>query len=145
MNAVVDLTEVYKGSAAGIQRGIAIADQQYVVVRDEIKAVDTITTIRWTLLTPATVIITGMNTAELTKNGKKMLLRVDEPHNIVMKTWPTDPPPHEFDAPNPGTTLVGFEIVLPAKSSASFTVMLIPEKAVHNATKKIPALREWNH
>ncbi|MEO5593892.1 MAG: heparinase II/III family protein [Chitinophagaceae bacterium] len=145
MNAVTDMSEVYKGAVATAKRGIAIVDQQYVVVRDEIEALDTVTTIRWTLLTPANVVITGKNTAELTKNGKKLLLRVDAPGTVVMKTWPTDPPPNSYDAPNPGTIRTGFELTIPAKSKIAFTVSLIPEKAAAAANKKIESLQSWKH
>ncbi len=102
MDAITDLTAVYKGAVAKANRGIAIVDQQWVVVRDEIQALDTPTTIRWTLLTPASVKITGENTAALTKDGKKLFLRVQSPAKITMKTWSTDPP-NSYDAPNPGT------------------------------------------
>ncbi|MEO5684646.1 MAG: heparinase II/III family protein [Chitinophagaceae bacterium] len=145
MSATTDMSEVYKGAAAKVKRGIAIVDQQYVVVRDEVEASDTATTIRWTLLTPASVVITGKNTATLTKNGKKMLLRVDAPGNIVMKTWPTDPPPNSYDAPNPGTIRAGFELTIPAKTSTAITVSLIPEKAAAAANKKIASLQSWQH
>jgi heparinase II/III-like protein len=136
MNATTDLSEVYKGSLAAARRSIAIVDRQWVVVRDEIQALDTTTTIRWTLLTPAKVTITGKNTAELTSEGKKLLLRVDAPGDITMKTWPTDPPPNNYDAANPGTTRTGFELTIPARSSVAFTVSLIPEKAAAVASKQ---------
>ena len=113
------------------------------IVRDEITAVDTVTTIRWTLLTPAQVTITGKNTAELSQQGKKMYLAVDANADVTMKTWPTDPPPHDYDAPNPGTIRTGFEITIPANSSISFTVSLSPSAAV--TTKKTGALQSWPH
>ena len=40
MNAITDMTEVYKGLLAEANRGVAIADQKYVVVRDEIETLD---------------------------------------------------------------------------------------------------------
>jgi hypothetical protein len=60
-----------------------------------------------------------------------------------MKTWPTDPPPNSYDAPNPGTIRTGFEFTLPAGSSTAVTVSLIPEKAAATATKKITPLATW--
>jgi hypothetical protein len=143
MYAITDLTAVYKGAVAIANRGIAIVDQQYVVVRDEIRALDTPTTIRWTLLTRASVKITGENTAELTKDGKKLFLRVHSPDKVSMKTWSTDPP-NSYDAPNPGTILVGFELQIPANASTESTVELIPEKAINKANKKIAPLQDWN-
>jgi hypothetical protein len=87
MNAVTDLSEIYKGSVSKAVRGIGLVDQQYVVVRDEIETLPDETTVRWTMLTPANVKITGSNTAELTKNGKKLTLQVQEPATVTMKTW----------------------------------------------------------
>ncbi|MEP6750411.1 MAG: heparinase II/III family protein [Bacteroidota bacterium] len=132
-NAVIDMTEAYKNSLAKAERGISIIEDTYVAVLDKVEALDTVTTIRWTLLTPATVTITGKNTAELTQHGKKLILKVEKPGNIVMKTWPTDPPPHDYDAPNPGTTLTGFEVTIPAKSKVTIAVSLTP---VTNKKKK---------
>ncbi|HEY4207607.1 MAG TPA: heparinase II/III family protein, partial [Puia sp.] len=143
MNAVTDLSEVYKGTVKKAQRGIAIVDRQWVVVRDEIESADTATVIRWTLVTPASVRITGKKEAELTKDGKKLLLRVDVAGDILLKTWPTDPPPNSYDAPNPGTIRTGFEISIPARSQIGITVSLIPEKADKVTRRKIGPLSTW--
>lgn len=142
MNAVTDMTEVYKGFLSKVSRGVAIADQKYVVVRDEIETLPNETTIRWTLLTPADVKITGKNEAELTKNGKKLLLRVQEPANITMKTWSTVPP-NSYDAANPGTALIGFEVSIPANAKTNLVVLLIPQGADKIAGRKIQPLQKW--
>jgi len=68
---------------------------------------------------------------------------VDGPPDITMKTWPTDPPPNSYDAPNPGTIRTGFEFTLPAGSGAAVTVSLIPEEAAATATKNIGPLATW--
>ncbi|QMW02098.1 heparinase II/III domain-containing protein [Spirosoma foliorum] len=141
MNATTDLTDVYKESLANVNRGVAILDKSYVIIRDELETPSTETTVRWTMLTPATVTLTG-NKAELTKDGKKLILQVDEPARVELKTWTTNPP-HEYDAPNPGTTLVGFEITLPANTKTALTVRLVPEKSVNQAAKKVPPLAQW--
>jgi hypothetical protein len=96
------------------------------------------------MLTPANVKIIVANKAELTQDGKKLILQVDAPLPFTMKTWSTDPP-NSYDAPNPGTTLIGFEIVLPANSKTAFNVSLVPEKALKKANKKIQPLINWNN
>jgi hypothetical protein len=141
MNAVTDMSEVYKGAVAKAVRGVGIVEQKYVVVRDEIETLPEETTLRWTMLTPADIKITGPNTAELTKDGKKLTLQVQEPATVTMKTWSTDPP-HDYDAPNPGTTLVGFEVKLPSNAKSGISVALIPEGAEKNAAKTQP-LQKW--
>jgi hypothetical protein len=143
MHAVTDISEVYKGSIAKAVRGIAIVNKQYVVVRDEVETLNEPTKIRWTLLTPAEVKISGNNTIELTKNGKKLLLQVNAPVQVTLKTWPTDPPPNSYDAPNPGTILTGFEVMLPANTKTAITVSLVPEKAIGKTKKDVPPLEKW--
>lgn len=142
MQATTDLSAVFKGSLAKATRGVAIVDQQYVVVRDELETLPDQATVRWTMLTPATVKITGKNRAELTKDGQKLILQVSEPAQVSLKTWSTDPP-RDYDAPNPGTTLVGFEMQLPASGKSALTVLLLPEKAQKKAAKKVPPLARW--
>ncbi len=143
MNAVEDLSAVYKDQIKSSIRGIAVVDKSHVLVRDEIETLEKETTIRWTMLTPASVKIVGNNKAELTKDGKTLMLEVDGPQNLVMKTWSTDPP-NSYDAPNPGTTLVGFEVSLPASTKTAFNVKLIPTSAKKVGNKKIKTLDEWN-
>lgn len=142
MNAVTDLTEIYKGSVAKVSRGIAIVNKTYVVVRDEIETLDSSTTIRWTMLTAATVKITGANKAELKQKDKTLELEVEAPSTIVMKTWSTDPP-NSYDAPNPGTTLVGFEMTVPAHTKIEWNVKLIPKNSLSYVAKKIQPLKNW--
>ena len=142
MYGITDLTEVYNDQVARLNRGIAIADQKYVVIRDEIETLPAETVIRWTLLTPAEVKITGVNTAELTKDGKQLLLHVEEPVNVTMRTWSTDPP-NSYDAANPGTTLIGFVFTIPANSKTAITVNLIPGGDVKKVKKKIQPLDKW--
>ena len=143
MNVVTDLSAVYKDELAKANRGIAIVDKRYVLVRDEIETAGKERTIRWTMLTPATVKIIGTDKAELTKDGKKLVLQVKGPANLAMKTWSTAPP-NDYDAPNPGTTLVGFEVTLPANTKTALNVTLVPESAGIKTTKKIAALQNWN-
>lgn len=140
--ALSDLSSVYENQLASIRRGVGIVKGNYVVVRDELTASDKPATVRWTMLTPADVKITGKNTATLTRNGKKLFLRVDSPSGITLKTWSTQPTT-TYDAPNPGTILVGFEVSLKAKEENQFTVLLIPEKSKNKAKDKVKPLKDW--
>jgi hypothetical protein len=109
------------------------------VVRDEWMARDKETRVRWTLLTPANVQITGPNEALLSKDGKTLRLRIETDAKIEMRTWSTDPPQY-YDAPNPGTIMVGFEAVIPAGSKVSVNSYLLPGKS---QPVKTPALSKW--
>jgi hypothetical protein len=142
MNAVTDMIQVYEGQLKSISRGIAIVDKQYVTVRDEIETLANETTVRWTMLTSADVKITGGNTAELTKNGKKLILKVGEPAKITMKTW-TTVPPHDYDARNPGTSLIGFEAIVPSDTKISLQVFLLPGGVSPNPATIPVTLSKW--
>jgi hypothetical protein len=142
MNAITDITSVYKGYLEKASRGIAIINNQYVTIRDEIETPGTETVIRWNLLTSAEVKITSNNTAVLMKNGKKLTIKVMEPAVITMKTWSTAPT-HSYDAPNPGTIMVGFEATIPANTKAAFTVLLLPEGAIENGSITSKNLDNW--
>ncbi|GAA4470586.1 hypothetical protein GCM10023189_59450 [Nibrella saemangeumensis] len=141
-SATTDITQAYKNSLAKANRGIAIVDKAYVVVRDEVETLPKETLVRWTMLTPADVKITAPNRAELTKDGKKLILQVQEPAGITLKTSPTNPS-HDYDAPNPGTTLLTFDAPMPASSKGAITVLLLPEKTAGNATKPVQPLAQW--
>ncbi|MDR1860060.1 MAG: heparinase II/III family protein [Bacteroidales bacterium] len=141
INAKIDLSAIYKGQLAGAMRGIAIINGQYVTVRDEFRTLDRQTVIRWTMLTTATAKLKGKNTIELTKGGKKLRIEITAPVKIAMKTWDTTPL-HDYDAPNPGTCLTGFEAVVPANTDVAWTVNLIPS-GVKKPVPVTPKLSEW--
>ena len=144
MNATCNLSSLYNTTLSKALRGVAIVDKKYVMVRDEVETSSNETTIRWTMVTPANVSITGSNKAELTKNGKKLTLRVQEPATVTMKTWSTDPE-HDYDATNPGTTRVGFEVKIPANTKLALTVLLIPGSAGDVPAPKVQSLQQWAH
>jgi hypothetical protein len=142
MNAVSDISAVYNGQLKKAVRGIAIVDNQYVTIRDEVETLGSETIIRWNLVTSASVTITGANTAELVKNGKKLVLKVLEPVNVTMKTWSTVSP-NSYDAANTGTIMTGFEATIPANSRVPLTVLLLPDGAVENNSVSAKKISEW--
>lgn len=142
MNAVTDMTEVYKGNLKKAVRGIAIVDKKFVTVRDEIETADSVTVVRWTMATSATVTLTDPLNALLTKNGKTLNLKVTAPQGVTVKTWSTVPT-HTYDAANPGTTLVGFEATIPPNSKIAIMVLLLPEGVSENTSIYRKNLSSW--
>lgn len=127
MFATYDLTTVYDQQLAAAKRTISIVQQHKVVIKDELATLNKSTKIRWTMLTPADVSIVNNKEIQLTKDGKTLRLRVDAPNgSLQLKTWSTVPP-RDYDAPNPGTILVGYELTLPANTKTTTTVTLLPE------------------
>lgn len=139
LNVISDLSSIYNGQAAGVKRGIAIREKKYVVVRDEIKAPERDIRVRWTLLTPAAVRIADKKTVELSQNGKKLYLIFNTDADFSLKTWSTDPP-NDYDAPNPGTTLVGLETTIPSGRNQAINVIF---SASPETLPAIDPLAKW--
>ena len=141
MHAVSDISSMYEGQVTVAKRGVAIKNNSYVVVRDEIETLDKPTVMRWNMPTPANVELTDTG-AIFTKDGKTLYLKVQGAKNLKMKTWSTQPTT-DYDAENPGTIMVGFECKLPANSKQNFEVLLIPESAKQSADFLNKELSEW--
>jgi hypothetical protein len=142
MFAVSDLSEVYEGQLKSIKRGVAIVAEKFVVVQDELESKATRDTLRWTALTEATVKIRNKSTVELTLHGKKILVNFDTSSPITIKTWSTKSP-NEYDAPNDGKTLFGFEMVLKPNSKQTVCAKFIPSSEELKSTKFKRTLLEW--
>ncbi len=142
MYAVSDISQVYENQLTSAKRGVAIVDQKFVVVSDELVASNKPATLRWTMLTSATPKL-GKNGIVLTKDGKTMNLKVNTSAKVTMKTWSTTPTT-TYDAPNPGTTLVGFEIQLKPLEKQAIQVLLIPGSVDVKSAKFEKALDTWS-
>jgi hypothetical protein len=137
--SVVDLGSVYQGQLAQAQRGAALLADRSVLIQDEIVA-DKAVTLRWAMLTSAEVQVTGPGRARLTQRGKAMRFHVIEPADAQVQVWSTDPP-KDYDAPNPGTRLIGFHVVVPAGATRRLAVQLVP--GAGEAAAEIRPLAEW--
>ena len=142
LSAIVELSPAYASSLAQATRGVAIVDGDHVVVRDELRTLARPTTVRWTMVTPGEVRITGPRTAELTKAGRALRLTVVEPATVRMATWPTTSP-HAYESSNAGTVMVGFETAAPASSVTAITVLLEPVRERRSAASPVPPLSRW--
>jgi hypothetical protein len=141
--AVMDLTAIYQEDLSKAQRGIAIVNGQYVNIRDEIETGDKECTVRWAMLTPATIAGINGNQAQLSSKGKKLTFYVDGVPGATIRTWSTDPQ-HSYDALNIGTTLVGFEFTVPPHTKKTINVFLLPgEKSIAVQKTTLKPLPEW--
>jgi len=128
--ATIDMSSLYSGELFSAKRGAGIVDQEYVVVRDELRTGDEPATVRWQMLTEADVELRDESSAILRRDGQELTLQVVEPEQMNgripgVQTWSTQPET-DFDAENPGTILVGFEFEVPANTRENVQVALIP-------------------
>ena len=139
--AATDLTEVQGGLVESYRRGVAIVDDCYATVRDEIRTQDKDVRIRWAALTPASVEILDDMTALLTIRGDSLYVKV-EGKGVKLETYSTDPP-HYYDMPNPGTVMLGFSMTLERNTSHDFNVYMIPAEYRELKTAQMKDIDTW--
>ena len=139
--AATDLTEVQGGLVESYRRGVAIVDDCYAAVRDEIRTQDKDVRIRWAALTPASVEILDDMTALLTIGGDSLYVKV-EGKGVKLETYSTDPP-HYYDMPNPGTVMLGFSMTLERNTSHDFNVYMIPAEYRELKTSQMKDIDTW--
>jgi hypothetical protein len=122
----VDLTEVYRGQLAGCTRKITLQPNGSLVVEDSIRSSAKPVRIRWAMATPAVVEIQSRTQAILKKDGRRLRFCVTGGKEIGVETYPTDPPA-PYDAPNPGTRMIGFTLLVEPSSEAKVEVDLLPD------------------
>jgi len=141
MNAVVDMHTLYANKLNKALRGVAIIDKKTVLIRDEVETGNQKVTLRWSMVTPASVKVLNANTIELTSEGKKCYLNIETEAKINIKQWSTAPVTN-YDDPNPGTVIVGFTVEVPANTNRAISVFLTPEKLKSRKIKTV-SLSKW--
>ncbi len=126
MSSEIDLSSVYANKVKSAKRKISIVKKRLVSIEDEVIGNEKEVTMRWNMLTDATVQLLDSLTAELTKNGKKLLLKGKSKGVFQVKTWSAQPST-AFESTNPGKIFVGFEVIVPANKKTTFEVKLLPE------------------
>ncbi|MDR3653690.1 MAG: heparinase II/III family protein [Paludibacter sp.] len=140
MFGVLNTTAMYAGRLKSAKRGLAIVDKKYVLIQDEVESSDKPVVIQWRMVTPAKATIIG-NHIELEQKGKKMQLEVIANVPVKLKTWSTAPTT-DYDAENPNTIIVGYEVQLPAHQKETLRVKLLPEKTNEEKTVLKP-IDDW--
>lgn len=123
MSATLDLSTMYKGHLKNASRNISIVNKKYVTINDSITNENKKSDITWRMLTKAEV--TPIDGGFLLrKDGKSLFVHL--PKNTVPFVEPATPA-NSYDAPNPGVSIIGYRITMPANSTENLTVTLIPE------------------
>jgi hypothetical protein len=125
-HATIDMTETYANE-------LKIAVRRFSFSPDQVMIEDTITvgakdaSIRWGMITPATVKPGGAGAAWLEQNGKRLRLEVVSPKGVKVESWSAEQPKGEFDNPNPGVSVAGFIVPAKAGENVKLQVLLKPE------------------
>lgn len=120
----INMTPLFGDAVAKSIRTIGL-DQNNLLVKDVLRTTNDSVKLRWNMLTPAIAYIDSVNhRIILKKDGREMTLVIHASQPILLKTWDTTPR-SDFESPNEGTVMVGFESVLPPNTTCDFTVNLI--------------------
>lgn len=127
MYVVSDLTSVYEEQVKNVKRAVSLVDKKYVVVEDLIETNEHFTMMTWTMVTSATAKILSENVMLLEQNGKKLYIRVEGLEKIRWRIVPAEPD-FSYNSPNPGVSLIGFDVDLELSRKQKVKVYLLPEE-----------------
>lgn len=142
-HVVIDLSEVYEGQLKQALRGGTLLPQGQVLLQDEVTASKSKATVRWAMVTPADVEEVTERHVLLKREGKTMHLRL---HGDIKAQWTTysTEPKADYDAPNPGTRLVGFTYDLKPGQTARYAVTLSHDRDIPLAAQTLIPLLSWS-
>jgi len=142
-HVVFDMSSVYKDQLAQSLRGAALLPNGHVLIQDEFQATDRPATVRWAMVTPASVSVEDDRNALLKQEGKTLRLTVLTDATVQLRTYSTAPPA-DYDAPNPGTRMIGFEVTLSAGQAARTAVLLNPPTVQAKTAIDLQPLLQWS-
>jgi hypothetical protein len=142
-HVVFDMSDVYEGQLAKAFRGAALLPKGQVIVQDEFKATNQPATVRWAMATPAEVSIESNKSALLQKEGKNIRLTILTDEDTQLQTYPTKPKA-DYDAPNPGTRLIGFEVSLSPEQKVRTAVLISPSSKKAKASIDLKPVLQWS-
>ena len=103
-------------------RTIKLVDSKDLVIHDEVTTA-VYGSLRWAMVTPAVPTKISDTCFKLEQNGKTMYMIVESNPEVTLNTWSTDPL-YEWDSPNTGTIIVGFDVSVSAGTDVTFNVTL---------------------
>jgi len=142
-HVVFDMSEVYEGQLVKALRGAVILPTKEVLIQDELKATNQSAKVRWAMVTPAQVSIESNKSALLKKEGKTMHFNVLTDQEIQLKTYSTKPKA-DYDASNPGTRLIGFEVSLSPGQAVRLAVLMSPSSVKTKTSIDLKSVLQWS-
>ena len=122
-----DISSAYAGQVESVRRTVSLLDKRDALIVDQVKCGKKFTMMTWTLVTPAEPKVISDNVLELSKDGKKVYVKVDSPAPIRWRIAPAQSR-YTYDNPNPGITIVCFDTDLAVEQSQTYKVLITPVK-----------------
>lgn len=121
-HAVIDLSPVFAGQAAQVTRRFAVHGDRCVVIHDTLRGLAPDTDVRWTMATRATIELAD-GAALLRQDVRALQARAAPGSGARFSTAPATPRA-DYDAPNPGVTLLLLDAAAPASGDLEIEVEL---------------------
>lgn len=125
--AMVDLSATYGGQLGSAKRRFTLQPDRRVIIEDQLKGGTKSANVRWGMVTSGVLKKETSTRAWLEKGGKRLRLEVLSPAEATLTSWSANPPPNDFDEPNPGVSIVGFTAPVKAGQEVVLKVALTPE------------------
>ena len=125
LGASLDMTSLFGSNLKKATREVVLVKEQYLQVTDQVQAAGQPASVRWTMVTSATPKLLDSHTIELTKEGKKLHVIIDSPSAAAFSVV-DNVPSHSYDAPNPGSVRIVFDVDVKAGRKETLKVRLVP-------------------
>ena len=123
--AVLDLTPVYTNASQVLRAGTLLATGEYRLT-DTLKGLKPGARVRWSMVTRAKPAAQRAGNLVLRTEGKQLRLSPLHDPATVWYTSDVSKPRNEWDSPNKGMVMVGFEAVAPASGELTLAVLFTP-------------------
>jgi hypothetical protein len=140
--AVLDLTPIFAGQATKVARGFLFRPDKHMLVRDELEGLKPGDTVRWAMVTGAEITVDGP-IATLARDGKTLHARLIAPAGAKFESLPADPPPDDFNAPNPGMRMLIVNATAPDSGRLNIDVQLSLSADPSDEPFATVALERW--
>ena len=142
-NAVVDMTSVYAGQLKKALRGGGLLADGRIVIQDELEAGDAGAKVRWAMVTAAKVDIQSGRKAVLREDGKSLGFEIVSGKDAKLAIYSAKGQA-DYDAPNPGKQMIGFEVKLAAGETRRLVVVMTPGGKTGAGAYAETALLSWS-
>lgn len=122
---VLDLSPVYT-NASRVLRTATLLPNGEVRLTDTLQGLRPGACVRWGMVTRASPSPERTGTLVLTESGQRLTLKALHNPAAAWTVYETAKTGNEWDSPNPGTRMVGFEEVAPASGELSLSVLFSP-------------------
>lgn len=123
--AVLDLSPVYTNASQVTRTGTLLPAGEYRLT-DSLKGLKPGSRVRWAMATKAVPDAQRTGSLLLREAGKQLRLSPLHDPSTTWATYEAAKPPNEWDSPNKGMVMVGFESVAPASGELTLSVLFTP-------------------